>query len=143
MYQLMYASTAAWTMEHGDLNTILDEARANNRRYGVTGLLLHLDHGFLQLLEGPKDAVLEVFRQIERDHRHIGVRVLIQQDTPSRLFGNWSMGFDRWSEGAARTAGVFEAVREAIEQPILPEKAAALAVMLRNFYLMHAGNRAA
>jgi hypothetical protein len=143
MFQLMYASTAAWTMDRGDLNDILDVSRANNRRLGVTGLLLHLDHGFLQVLEGPKDAVLAVFDQIDRDHRHIGVRILIQQEVPERLFGEWSMGFDRWTEGAPRTANVFETIREAIEQTIPPEKAVALAAMLRNFYKVHADSCAA
>ena len=143
MFQLMYVSTAAWDMKDGDLNAILDLSRTNNRRIGVTGLLLHLDRGFLQILEGPKDAVLELFHAIERDDRHIGVRVLIQQDVPERLFADWSMGFDRWTENAPRTAGMFEVTREAIEQAIPTEKAAALAVMLRSFYAVNAGTCAA
>ena len=143
MFQLMYVSTASWKMDGGDLNAILDRSRINNRRLGVTGLLLHLDHGFLQILEGPEDAVLEIFARVERDHRHIGVHILVQRDVSERLFGEWNMGFDRWNKGAARTADVFEITREAIEDAIPPEKAAELAVLLRNFYRVHAVNCAA
>jgi len=143
MFQLMYVSTAAWKMANDDLCSILDVSRANNRRLGVTGLLLHLDHGFLQVLEGSKDAVLEIFGQIERDRRHTGVRVLFQHDVPERLFGDWTMGFDRWTKGAPRTVGVFEITEDAIHNITLPEKAVEIAVLLRNFYRVNAGSRAA
>jgi hypothetical protein len=143
MFQLMYVSTAAWKMENDDLSSILDVSRANNRRLGITGLLLHLDHGFLQVLEGPKDAVLEIFGRIERDHRHTGLRILFRRDVPERLFGDWSMGFDRWTKDAPRTAGVFEITADAIQNIILPEKAVEIAVLLRNFYRVNAGNCAA
>ena len=143
MFQLMYVSTASWTMNGADLSAILDVSRANNRRLGVTGILLHLDHGFLQILEGPKDAVMEIFSNIERDHRHIGVRVLLQQDVPDRLFGEWTMGFDHWIEDAPRTAGMFQITQDAIEHAIEPEKAAALAILLKNFYRVNAGSCAA
>lgn len=143
LLQLMYVSTASWKLGDGELTAILDVSRANNRKRGVTGLLLHLDHGFLQILEGPEDAVQELFTTIERDARHLGIRVLIQQPVSERLFGQWSMGFDRWTRGAPRTADMFEITADAIENIIPPEKAAALAVMLKNFYRVNSGNRAA
>ncbi len=143
MFQLMYVSMAAWKMENDDLNSILDVSRANNFRLGVTGLLLHLDRGFLQVLEGSKGAVLEIFGRIERDRRHTGLRILFQQDVPERLFGDWNMGFDRWTKDAPRTAGMFEITADAIQNIILPEKAAEIAILLRNFYKVNAGSCAA
>lgn len=139
MFQLLYVSTASWPMNDGDLNAILDISRINNRRLGVTGLLLHIDSGFLQVLEGPKDAVMTIFSKVQRDTRHIGVRVLVQQEVGERLFGDWSMGFDRLNETNPRTADVFKITREAIENAVAPEKAAQIAVLLRNFYRVNAG----
>ena len=139
VYQLMYVSSAAWKLANDELSAILDISRANNRRYGVTGLLLYLDGGFLQVLEGPKDAVTTLFRQISRDRRHIGVRTLVERHVPERLFAGWSMGFDRWTKGAPRTADVFDITRSAIERAVTAEKAADLAILLRNFYAVHAG----
>jgi hypothetical protein len=134
MFQLVYVSTASWSMSNSDLNVILEQSRRNNRRLGITGMLLHLDHGFLQVLEGPKEAVLEIFSNIERDLRHIGVRVLVQHDVSERLFGDWSMGFEKLSSTNPRDADVFEITREAIDEATAPEKAAEIAVLLRNFY---------
>jgi hypothetical protein len=143
MFQLMYVSTATRKMANDDLCSILEVSRAKNNRLDVTGLLLHLDYGFLQILEGPKDAVLEIFGAIARDHRHTGLRILFQRDVPERLFGNWTMGFDRWTKDAPRTAGMFEITADAIHNIILPEKAVEIAVLLRNFYRVNAGSCAA
>ena len=143
MHQLVYVSTASWAMSDADLNDILDASRRNNRTKSVTGLLLYLDHGFLQVLEGPKAAVEETYAIICRDRRHSGPRILIAQDVEERLFGSWSMGFERLSEDYVRTADVFAITREAIDNAITPERAAEIAALLRNFYRINAGQYAA
>jgi hypothetical protein len=140
IFQLMYVSTASWPPNNDELAAILDVSRAKNRRLDVTGLLLYIDQSFLQILEGPEAAVMEIFRPIERDRRHFGIRVLVQQYVAERLFGEWSMGFDRWTRDAPRTADMFQITADAIENAISPEKAAALAVLLRSFYRINAGN---
>ena len=141
MYQLVYVSASSWAMKDSDLITILEVSRRKNPPLGVTGMLLHLDHGFLQVLEGPKDAVLSVFAAIERDYRHHGVRVLVQHDVEERLFGEWSMGFDRPT--AEHSPLVFEITRDVIEHAVSSEKAAEIAILLRNFYQVNAGTYAA
>lgn len=143
MFQLVYVSTAAWPMNDGDLDTILAHSRKNNSRLGVTGLLLHIDQGFLQILEGPREAVLIVFAAIERDLRHIGLRVLIQQDVEERLFAGWSMGFDRLTPNSPHRAEAFAITQEAITEVLPEEKAKTLAVLLRTFYRVNSGQSAA
>lgn len=143
MFQIVYVSTSSWAMSFEDLNAILDASRRNNRRNGVTGMLLHLDRGFLQVLEGPKEAVMTIFEQIKSDPRHHGVRLLLQQEIDGRLFEEWTMGFDKPGPKKQQSEPVFEITREAIEHAIAPEKAAELAVLLRNFYHVNAGNCAA
>lgn len=143
MLQLVYVSSSTWAMSFEDLNAILDASRENNRRSGVTGMLLHLDHGFLQILEGPRDAVMDIFNRIERDARHVGVRILLERESDERLFDEWTMGFDKPSPATQQSDPVFEITREAIDHAIEPKKAAELAVLLRNFYYVNAGNSAA
>jgi len=103
-------------------------------------VLLYLDHSFLQVLEGPIDAVMDTFGCIAHDPRHTGVRLLVQQHVPERLFDGWNMGFDRPSP---RTPDLFHVTQDAITHVITPEKAATIAVFLRNFYRIHSGDRAA
>ena len=143
MHQLVYVSAASWAMSNAELNEILDASRRNNCLSGVTGMLLHLDRGFLQVLEGAKPAVEETFARIRRDWRHNGPRVLIEQETDERQFGDWSMGFERLDPGQARTADVFAITRDAIENAVPPAQASQIAILLRNFYRVNAGSCAA
>jgi hypothetical protein len=73
------------------LEEILAAARRNNARCGVTGALLYSDRRFAQVLEGPPEAVEELFETIQMDTRHDHITVL-QVSTPAgRVFGDWSM----------------------------------------------------
>ena len=95
------------------------------------------------MLEGPKAAVKETFARISCDPKHRALRLLIEQETDDRLFSEWSMGFERLDPDQARTTDIFAITRDAIENAVLPEKAAQIAILLRNFYRVNAGSYAA
>ncbi len=47
----------------------------------------------MQMLEGEKKAVLELYDTIEMDERHKNVITVITGDIKKRNFENWTMGF--------------------------------------------------
>ncbi len=91
--QLIYASKP-FGFDDLVLRGILATARRNNERDGITGALVCREDLFLQLLEGPGDAVLSAFGRICRDDRHIDVNKLAENPIASRLFPEWSMRHD-------------------------------------------------
>lgn len=93
LLHLAYVSTQTRLMGSADLLALLEEARKNNERLNVTGLLLHKDDAFFQVLEGPEVAVLKVFQNISNDHRHKNIEVLLQESLDERQFPEWQMGF--------------------------------------------------
>ena len=99
LYRLVYCSRSSFASEAGqakirdELLSILDAARANNRRFGVTGALLFSDGCFAQALEGSLAAIERTFERIQRDARHHDVTVLQVEAVSQRLFGEWSMAF--------------------------------------------------
>jgi hypothetical protein len=93
MYRLVYVSAAVGSPTRADLLALLAKAREKNDRLGITGLLLFKDGDFIQLLEGERQAVREVFDAIKVDPRHSGVIVLLEGEAEGRLFADWSMGF--------------------------------------------------
>lgn len=93
VFHLVYVSSAAVPFTPDQLVALLAEARANNERLGVTGMLLYKDGNFLQVLEGPEETVRPLYAQIAADPRHRGIIVLLEGEIPERQFGNWSMGF--------------------------------------------------
>ena len=143
MRQLIYVSAAAQTTSATDLADILESARRNNPRCGLTGMLLHIDGGFLQLLEGPWHAVQQTYERICRDERHDNPRILLDRPTDTRLFPDWTMGFERPLEGHRDTGGMFEATRAAVEGAVDQVNASDIAVLLRTFYRVNKGQYAA
>jgi hypothetical protein len=75
------------------LERVLAAARARNAALGVTGALLFSEDAFAQVLEGPVEAVTEVFDLIQTDARHDGVVVLHSGPVAARGFGAWSMAY--------------------------------------------------
>ena len=92
-HQLAYVSTASTTMRRDDLIKLLERAREVNRKNAVTGLLLYHGGNFVQILEGDRDVVKQLFGHIAHDPRHHKVCVLFEHQTDTAEYEDWSMGF--------------------------------------------------
>jgi len=90
---VVYASRALHAFHDQELLALLVAARAHDRQVGVTGMLIYADRSFLQQVEGEHDDVELIWQRIRTDTRHHDLRLLTDQPTQSRVFGEWSMGF--------------------------------------------------
>ncbi len=88
----LYASRPAAPLGPRLIESILAASRKNNPRDGITGILCYTQDVFIQMLEGGRDEVCELFNGIVRDERHRDVRILIYEEILERKFGNWTMG---------------------------------------------------
>lgn len=93
MFYLVYVSSAVELLATPVLMNILELARENNLRRGVTGMLLYKGGNFMQVLEGEEPTVLELFDKISRDPRHKGIITMLTGYQEHREFPNWSMAF--------------------------------------------------
>jgi len=64
-----------------------------NRKVQITGALVYDDLWFVQALEGEEAAVKSTFERIARDKRHANSKIIRFANAPTRLFGEWAMGF--------------------------------------------------
>ena len=92
LVRCLYASRPASPLDKAALDTIVAQSRKNNPALGVTGLLCATDNLFVQVLEGGRDEVCELFNAIVGDGRHRDVRLLVYEEIEVRRFGNWAMG---------------------------------------------------
>ncbi len=94
--RLVYESTATGTTSSiGNLAVLLAESQRNNDRDGLTGALAaHRDH-YIQVVEGPAQALDALLRRLEHDPRHRDIVVLDRGLINTRLFGRWSMAAAR------------------------------------------------
>ena len=93
MYELMYYSMASRLLTQPELTEILEKARKKNQRLGVTGMLVYNNHEFLQILEGEKRVVKQLYEIIASDPRHRSVEIFYEGHIYNRAFAQWSMAF--------------------------------------------------
>lgn len=113
MKRVMYISTVARPLGHEEVRTIAQTASRNNKKLGVTGVLLAAHEFFFQILEGEADVIDGLIERIRRDPRHRDLLILrAEVDVPGRLFPNWSMRTVRLEEANSM---ILQAVRIMLE----------------------------
>lgn len=91
---MVYLSFASDGIDEMAIKDILNKARAKNSDKGISGMLLFKGGVFLQLLEGLKDDVRQLYKKIEVDGRHQNLKILIETDiNEKRIFDSWTMAY--------------------------------------------------
>lgn len=88
--QLIYMSQP-FGFDRSILAGILVGARRNNARDGITGALICRHDLYLQLIEGPRNAIDGLYARIVGDDRHQDVTILVRDDDATRMFPDWEM----------------------------------------------------
>jgi hypothetical protein len=88
----MYASRAATGMDHEELLAILRKSKAANPAHGITGVLCYSEGIFVQVLEGGRSAVNQLYKRIVCDARHRDVELMLYEEISQRRFAGWAMG---------------------------------------------------
>ncbi len=133
MKQLIYRSQP-FGFDRAILAGILTRARRNNARDDITGALICRQDLYLQLIEGPDNAIDGLYARILADDRHCEVRLLVADQVETRMFPEWTMLDDTapsmsWSPeeigGGAIDAATPAAVRAVFDRIATTARAAA------------------
>ena len=74
-----------------EVDAIVATSVFKNALVEVTGLLLAHEGWFVQVLEGPAQAVMTTYQRILNDPRHSECRILSAGPVPQREFSDWDM----------------------------------------------------
>ncbi|CAN7477691.1 MULTISPECIES: BLUF domain-containing protein [Microbacterium] len=105
LISLVYTSTASQPLRATALEHLLTVCRRLNLRRGITGMLLHREGRFIQVLEGNPDTVARVLESIRGDSRHHDLRVLLEEPIRERRFADWTMGYRPLQRRASAPTG--------------------------------------
>lgn len=105
LVSLVYTSTASQPFRETALEQLLRVCRRLNEARGITGMLLHRDGRFIQVLEGHPETVAGLVDIIRSDSRHHDLRVLLQEPIAERRFPDWTMGYRVLRPGESRPSG--------------------------------------
>lgn len=101
MLCIVYSSTAERSFDDIDLAQLLAQSRATNEAHGLTGLLVHRQGRFLQLIEGEDADVRERMDAILADDRHGRISTLMEEHITERQFPDWTMGMAKYDARVA------------------------------------------
>ncbi len=113
--RISYISKFARPLTRDEITQLAADAADRNRLMGVTGMLMSTGDIFYQVLEGPVDAVDQLFQKIAVDPRHRDVLVLgVQEEVEDRQFPSWGMKKVNLEESALSRLEPMKALLEAI-----------------------------
>jgi hypothetical protein len=92
--QILYCSLATKLMREDELDALTQSAERLNRIDHITGMLMYGDGVFVQLIEGPRDAINDLWERILKDKRHYGVVQLYhRREVEARVCDGWGMHY--------------------------------------------------
>jgi FAD-dependent sensor of blue light len=133
MIQYIYVSSSVKRFSNEELLKLLEKARANNERTGISGMLLYKDGDFMQALEGPEEAVHRLSARIAGDPRHTNVKKLLEAPITAREFPDWSMGFQNLD---GMETGGLPGYSTFLDSPLREESFAGAPTLARQFLLL-------
>ncbi|GAB3290610.1 hypothetical protein GCM10027348_07980 [Hymenobacter tenuis] len=134
VHHIVYQSNAVGLPTPAELKFLLQQSRANNSRLGISGVLLYGNGDFLQVLEGEKEVVHEMYATIQADYRHTNVLTLSDGPITKRVFQEWSMGFQVLTEDDfSRLKGYFNPYRSNFLNALLPDIGEGMLILLKSF----------
>ena len=93
MHELIYTSVATQDFTTEELIVMLKSFRKQNKETEISGILVYYDREFIQLLEGEKETIHNLYNKIRQDKRHTNVNIFHEAPITQRSFSDWSMGF--------------------------------------------------
>lgn len=92
LHEVIYVSRRApWVTDQIIVDEIVLPAGMKNRRLDITGCLWFSNDRFLQIIEGPKTPVGQVFEAIQNDDRHQDIVTISSAPLAARSFSRWGM----------------------------------------------------
>ncbi|QLE01967.1 BLUF domain-containing protein [Galbibacter sp. BG1] len=92
-FELCYYSTEAKDLRTEDFKHILEAANRFNKEHNISGCLIYHNGHFMQLLEGPKEIIEDLYEHIKQDKRHRKIHLMFSGFKSGRIFKEWSMAF--------------------------------------------------
>lgn len=105
--RLIYYSSALEEPSLQSLQELVEKASHKNEMNGISGLLYYADRYFLQVLEGKRASVSELYSRISQDPRHFKVTLMSFCEASEKIFPKWGM---KLSSGSLHNRTVYQTI---------------------------------
>ena len=77
---------------------MLLRAKHFNKANNITGFIIYYKEQFIQLIEGEKNVIQPLYKNIKADKRHYHVQTILTTSSKQSLWTDWSMAFYDFSD---------------------------------------------
>lgn len=92
-HTICYLSKEAEALKDSELESLFKFIVVMNPTLNISGALLYNNNFFLQVLEGKKEIIKELFAKIRKDKRHKDILMILDQKIENRIFENYEANF--------------------------------------------------
>lgn len=92
-HTICYLSKQSEELKNSELEYLFQSILKVNEKLNITGALLHNNNFFLQVLEGKKETIQDLFAKIRKDKRHKNILMILDQKIENRIFENYDATF--------------------------------------------------
>ena len=96
-YSVIYQSKAQESFTPKEIELMLIKAKRKNKQQNITGCIVYANDKFIQLIQGPKKYISDLYRDIKADNRHANVITLMEETSKEKLWSDWSMAMLNFS----------------------------------------------
>ncbi|OCX52423.1 hypothetical protein BEL04_13230 [Mucilaginibacter sp. PPCGB 2223] len=93
LHQVIYISYLKNNFNERDFFSQLMLSRQSNAQNNITGMLFYAGGKYIQLIEGPKNSVIQLMGNIHQDERHYDIEIIADMPVSYRNFANRSMDY--------------------------------------------------
>ncbi len=90
---ICYVSNSKINLTTKELQKLFYSAKKNNLKHKISGILIHDNGNFFQIIEGSKKNIKKIYKKIAQDKRHHHVIELINQSIKQRVFKEYETEF--------------------------------------------------
>lgn len=91
LFEISYRSIVHPSMTDRDVDNFIALAREMNPKFNITGSLIYHEKVFFQIIEGPREHVLQLYENILADKRHSNIVEMWKGYKVKRDFEEWAM----------------------------------------------------
>ncbi|WP_179339555.1 BLUF domain-containing protein [Winogradskyella ludwigii] len=99
-YSVIYQSKAQDNFSPKDIELMLIKAKRKNKKHKITGCIVYSGNKFIQMIQGPKQEITDLYKDIKADNRHFSVITLLEKASKEKIWSDWSMAMLNFSGGS-------------------------------------------
>ncbi len=92
-YIISYVSTVSANVSNTGIKDLMNFVYSHNNNIGITGILIHSEGNFFQILEGDEETVRMMFERIKKDPRHYNIIKMLDKKIDANSFTEYHTPF--------------------------------------------------